>query len=52
MVRTYKRKTTRGSQSDIMQRAVEEVVKNKQSYRTVALAFGIDKMTLHRQCKK
>jgi len=52
MVRTYKRKTTRGSQTDIMQRAVEEVVKNKQSYRTVALAFGVDKMTLYRHCKK
>jgi len=26
-------------------------VKNKQSYRTAALAFGIDKMTLYRRCK-
>jgi len=52
MVRTYHRKTSRGSHSDVLQRAAEEVIANKESYRTAALAFGVDKMTLYRHVQK
>jgi len=52
MVRTYKRKTSRGTTSDVLDRASAEVLQQKKSFRVVALAYGIDKMTLYRHCKK
>jgi len=51
MVKTYQRKTSRGSHSDVLQRAAKEVIVNKESYRNAALAFGVDKMTLYRVVK-
>ena len=51
MVRTYQRKTSRGSHSDVLQHAAKEVIVNKESYRNAALAFGVDKMTLYRVVK-
>ena len=52
MVRTYKRKPNRGADREILERAADEVLKQQHSLRTVALAYGIDKMTLFRFCKK
>ena len=51
MVKTYQRKTSRGSHSDVLQHAAKEVIVNKESYRNAALAFGVDKMTLYRVVK-
>ena len=52
MVRTYKRKTTRGASQDILERASDEVINQERHLRSVADAYGIDKMTLYRYCKK
>jgi len=52
MVRTYKRKTSRGAEPDALARAADEEIQQGHSFRTVALAYDIDKMTLFRYCKK
>ena len=52
MVRTYKRKTSRGTTSDVLHRASKEVLNDKKSFREVALVYGIGKMTLYRYCKE
>ena len=52
MPRTYKRKTSRGTPPDVLERAAADVLQKQQSLRSVALAYNIDKMTLHRCCKK
>ena len=52
MARTYKRKTNRGSSSDVLERAAIEVLEKKESLRKVASAFGVDKMTLFRYCRR
>ena len=52
MPRTYKRKTSRGTPPDVLERAAADVLQKQQSLRSVALAYNIDKMTLHRYCKK
>jgi len=52
MPRTYKRKTSRGTTPDVLERAAADVLRKQQSLRSVALAYSIDKMTLHRYCKK
>ena len=52
MVRTYKRKTDRGTTSENMHHATKEVLNEQKSFRTVAVAYGIDKMTLYRRCRK
>lgn len=52
MVRTYKRKTERGVSQDVLERASHEVIDMNQHLRPVAEAYGVDKMTLHRYCKK
>lgn len=52
MVRTYKRKTERGVSQDVLERASHEVIDKNQHLRPVAEAYGVDKMTLHRYCKK
>jgi hypothetical protein len=52
MVRTYKRKTTRGASQDVLERASDEVLNNGLHLRPVADAYGVDKMTLYRYCKK
>lgn len=52
MTRTYKRKTSRGTPADVMARAAAEVIQQQRSLRSVSLAYSIDKMTLHRYCKR
>ena len=52
MTRTYKRKTARGTPADVMTRAATEVIQQQQSLRGVSLTYNIDKMTLHRYCKR
>jgi hypothetical protein len=52
MVRTYKRKTTRGTLQDILERASDEAISQKRHLRSVADACGIGKTTLYRFCKK
>jgi len=52
MVRTYKRKTDRGTTSENLHHATKEVLNEHKSFRTVAVAYGIDKMTLYRHCRK
>ena len=52
MTRTFHRKTTRGASSDVMTRAAAEVIQQQKSLRSVSLLYNIDKMTLHRYCKR
>ena len=52
MVRTYKRKTCHGTPTDILERAAAEVLQKQRSLRSVSLTYNIDKMTLHRYCRR
>jgi len=56
---TYKHKTSRGTTPHVLERAATVVLQKQQflqnvalALRNVALAYSIDKMTLHRYCKK
>lgn len=53
MPRNYKRKTTRGMIApELMQKAALEVLVDRQSLRSIAETYGIDKMTLFRYCHR
>ena len=43
MVRTYNRNTTRGAASGVLERAADDVIQQGQSFRSTALAYGVDK---------